>query len=151
VTFLVTVVPFFHGMNRHLDRCYLENRDTKVQKALLFDFAVFFVEAGLLFALAASAQSGLYGFLILAAMLAIDVVWATISQWIHYGENPTGTWMWAAVNTATIVTIVLIYFLQVYSPAAKPWILSMIAVVRSVLDYSISWELYFPPVTVNST
>jgi hypothetical protein len=24
VAFLVTLVPFWHGMNRHLDRCYLE-------------------------------------------------------------------------------------------------------------------------------
>jgi hypothetical protein len=147
LAFLVTVVPFFHGMNRHLDRCYLEQRDSNVQKALLFDFIVFFIEAGLLFAFAASTQSGLSGFLILAVMLALDIPWAMISQWIHYGENPTGTWLWATVNTGAIVLIVAIYFLDVYAPLVKPWILAMVAAVRSGADYWLSWDLYFPPIS----
>jgi len=89
VAFVVTVVPFFHGMNRHLDRCYIEHEDEHVQGALLFDFFVFFLEAGLLFAFAASVQSGAFGFLIMAAMLTLDTLWALISTWIHYRDRKT--------------------------------------------------------------
>jgi len=35
VAFLVTLVPFWHGMNRHLDRCYLEKKSAVVQGALV--------------------------------------------------------------------------------------------------------------------
>jgi hypothetical protein len=45
VAFLVTLVPFWHGMNRHLDRCYLEKESAIRQGALLLDFWTFFVEA----------------------------------------------------------------------------------------------------------
>lgn len=151
VAFLVTIVPFFHGMNRHLDRCYIDHQDTKVQKALLFDFAVFFIEAGLLFAFAASTQSGLYGFLILAVILLIDVVWGGISDRIHYSDSQTGTRFWAAVNIIAVGLLILVYLLPVDFWGAKPWILSAIAIVRSTFDYLISWELYFPPVAATST
>ena len=50
IAFLVTLVPFWQGMNRHLDRSYLEKRAGVVQRALLLDFVVFFLEAIFLFA-----------------------------------------------------------------------------------------------------
>src|SRR5450759_153548 len=42
IAFFVTLVPFYHGMNRHLDRCYLERDAGPRQAALLLDFGVFF-------------------------------------------------------------------------------------------------------------
>jgi len=57
VAFLVTLVPFFHGMNRHLDHCYLEKEPPVLHGALLFDFSIFFLEAGFLFAAAWSVRS----------------------------------------------------------------------------------------------
>ena len=39
LAFVFTVVPFWHGMNRHLDRCYLQKPDEKVvHGALLLIF-----------------------------------------------------------------------------------------------------------------
>ena len=40
IAFLVTLVPFWQGMNRHLDRCYLEKTAGVRQRVLLLDFAV---------------------------------------------------------------------------------------------------------------
>src|SRR5438128_10205661 len=62
---LVTLVPFWHGMNRHLDRCYLEKKSAVVQGALLLDFTTFFLEASLLFAAGWSLRSGIYSFIAL--------------------------------------------------------------------------------------
>ena len=45
LTFIVIIVPFYQGMNRHLDNCYIINTETHVEGALLFDFLVFFFEA----------------------------------------------------------------------------------------------------------
>jgi hypothetical protein len=40
---LAILVPFYHGMNRHLDVAYIERADEqRAEAALLFDFVVFF-------------------------------------------------------------------------------------------------------------
>jgi len=50
VAFVVTLVPFWHGMNRHLDRSYLEKKQGPAEQgSLLIDFLIFFLEAILLF------------------------------------------------------------------------------------------------------
>ena len=52
--FLFTVVPFFHGAVRHLQRTYIEEGHRLVPPALLMgDFGVLFVEACLLVGLSA--------------------------------------------------------------------------------------------------
>jgi hypothetical protein len=56
VAFMVTLVPFWHGMNRHLDRCYMEKKGVVRQGALLMDFVAFFFEASLLFAVGSVAD-----------------------------------------------------------------------------------------------
>ena len=71
-------------MNRHLDRCYLEKKTGIRQGALLLDFGTFFIEAGLLFAAAWSLRSGLYSFLYLGVLLAVDMLWGLISHQIHF-------------------------------------------------------------------
>ena len=65
VAFLFTVIPFFHGMNRHLEEAYLiaDPRRAPQVALLLLDFLVFFVEACVLFALAAMLDAGLWFFL----------------------------------------------------------------------------------------
>ena len=146
MAFAVTVVPFFHGMNRHLDRCYVERHDPHVQRALLFDFAVFFIEAGLLFALAASAQSGLFGFLLLVAILAIDIVWGLVSNWIHYEGAESTPQMWVVINSVAIIAILAVYYSAMFPDDVKAEALAVVALLRSVADYRWNWELYFPPV-----
>ena len=84
VAFLFTLVPFWHGMNRHLDRCYLEKTGVVAQGALLFDFTVFFLEAGLLFAAGWSLRAGLVTFYCLGVLLVTDMVWGYISHLIHF-------------------------------------------------------------------
>ena len=146
LAFIVTVVPFFHGMNRHMDRCYIERRDPHVQGALLMDFSLFFVESCLLFAFAMSSESGLLGFGLLVAILVIDIPWAMISHWIHYRKIESSTKRWALVNAIAIVLFVLVLLLDTgYSPEAKLWALAVLATCRSVADYLTNWEFYFPP------
>src|SRR5690348_17087640 len=41
IAFVFTLVPFWHGMNRHLDKAYLEKSKGVVQGALLLDFFTF--------------------------------------------------------------------------------------------------------------
>ena len=144
LTFIVIIVPFYQGMNRHLDNCYIINTERHVEGALLFDFLVFFFEAIILYAFSASIKSGLNCFIILGILLFVDVIWGLISHWIHYKEVKPGVIRWSIINFITIIAGTAVFLLSIYTDNNKAWILFLIALVRTVCDYGFSWQFYFP-------
>src|SRR5208282_5699492 len=102
IAFLVTLIPFWHGMNRHLDRCYLEKTESVKQGALLFDFLMFFVEACFLFAAAWSTRFGLETFYYLGGLLGVDMVWGVISHLIHFSGQKSHSVRWSLINLIAI-------------------------------------------------
>ena len=69
-----TIVPFYHGMNRHLDRCYVEaggGDANRLRGGLLLDFFIFFVEAALFFAIATSISAGFLPFILLGVLFLV--------------------------------------------------------------------------------
>lgn len=141
VAFLVTLVPFWHGMNRHLDRCYMEKKDTVRQGALLLDFVAFFIEASLLFAVAWTLRSGILSFILLGALLVVDMIWALISHQIHFPDQKSHARRWSAINAVAIFIAILVVEFQFQQ---KPIGLMVVAIARSVADYSLCWKFYFP-------
>jgi|SRR5579863_746019 len=141
VAFLVTLVPFWHGMNRHLDRCYLEKKTAIVQGALLLDFWTFCVEASLLFAAAWSLRSGINSFIALGLLLVVDMLWGFISHQIHFRNQKSHVLRWSAINLAAIALAVLVV---AYPFQYKTSVLMFVAVLRSIVDYSRCWNFYFP-------
>jgi len=141
VAFLVTLVPFWHGMNRHLDRCYLEKKSAVVQGALLLDFVTFFIEASLLFAAAWSLRSGIYSFAALGALLLVDMLWGFISHQIHFPGQKSHVRMWSAINLVAIVIAILVVD---YPFQHKSIVLMVVAILRSIVDYGFCWDFYFP-------
>jgi hypothetical protein len=141
VAFLVTLVPFWHGMNRHLDRCYLEKKTGVVQGALLADFATFFLEASLLFAAGWSLRSGIYSFIALGLLLLVDTIWSFISHKIHFPARKSHVGKWFAIN---LVAIVIAIILVAYPVEPRKIILMVIAIIRSIVDYWLCWHFYFP-------
>lgn len=142
---LAILVPFYHGMNRHLDVAYLEcAEEERTEAALLFDFVVFFFESCLLFAVAYSVGPGMAAFAFLGILLTADVLWALVSSWIHHAEDTPGIFSWAAINASAIVLGLFVGLTEYYSPAVKSWLLLVIAVGRTVCDYVFYWHFYFP-------
>ncbi len=139
--FLVTLVPFWHGMNRHLDRCYLEKTGTVVQGALLLDFVMFFVEAIFLFAAGWSLKSGIDTFSYLGYLLCIDMLWAITSHQIHFPNQESHAKRWSFIN---IIAMTLAIFLVAFPFEYKPLVLMVVAIVRSIADYGFCWDFYFP-------
>ncbi len=144
LTFVVTIVPFYHGMNRHLDKCYIENTERHVEGALLFDFLVFFFEASILFSFSTSIKSGLQSFLVLGVLLLVDIFWALISHWIHYRKFKPSVVRWSLINSGAIALGVFIYLNTSYTQGSKAFLLFVIAIIRSALDYGFLWRFYFP-------
>lgn len=141
IALLVTVVPFWHGMNRHLDRCYVEKKGAVAHGAILLDFWTFFVEASLLFVAAWSLRSGIYSFVALGALLLVDMVWGYISHLIHFPHQKSHVRRWSAINFSAIVLAILIV---AYSFQYKPIVLMVVAIVRTIVDYNRCWDFYFP-------
>jgi hypothetical protein len=142
IAFLFTVVPFWHGMNRHLDRCYLQRRGTVVAGAILFDFGVFLVEAGLLFAAAWSLRSGLVSFYCIGSLLLTDTCWGFASHCIHFRGEKSHVRQWASINVAAgaLAAAAVLCLLPAHAAGA----LAAIAVLRTVVDYWVCWQFYFP-------
>jgi len=141
VAFLVTLVPFWHGMNRHLDRCYLEKGGTVVQGALLLDFVVFFLESSFLFAAGWSLRSGIESFQYLGWLLCVDMLWGFISHQIHFRGEKSHVVKWSKIN---LVALFLAILVVAYPFQAKQTVLMVVAFVRSVADYWFCWDFYFP-------
>jgi hypothetical protein len=141
VALLVTLVPFWHGMNRHLDRCYLEKKGVVVQGALLLDFTTFFLEASLLFAAGWTLRSGLYSFIALGLLLMVDMVWAFISHLIHFPGQKSHAVRWSKINLVAILAAILI---AAFPFQHKITLLMLVATVRSIVDYWLCWDFYFP-------
>jgi hypothetical protein len=141
VAFLVTLVPFWHGMNRHLDRCYLEKKSDVAHGAVLLDFATFFLEASLLFAAGWSLRSGIYTFIALGGLLVVDMLWGFISHLIHFPGQKSHVRRWSAIN---IVAIVIAILIVTYAFQPKTIVLMVVAIVRSIMDYWLCWDFYFP-------
>lgn len=141
IALLVTLVPFWHGMNRHLDRCYLEKKSAVAQGGILLDFATFFIEASLLFAAGWSLRSGIYSFIALGFLLLVDMVWGFISHTIHFPGQKSHVRRWSAINLGAIVLAILVV---TYAFQPKTIVLMVIAIVRTIVDYWLCWDFYFP-------
>jgi hypothetical protein len=141
IAFLATLVPFWQGMNRHLDRCYLEKKIGVVQRALLLDFAVFFVEAIFLFASGWSIKLDIDTFYWLAGLLGIDMIWAVSSHYIHFPGTKSHAMKWSAINVCAIFVAI---FVVEYPFQHKQFLLMVIAVGRSIADYAFCGDFYFP-------
>jgi hypothetical protein len=141
VAFLFTILPFWHGMNRHLDRCYLEKASAVAHGALLFDISVFFIEAILLFVAAWSLRTGFVSFYCLGLLLAFDMIWDFISHKIHFPGEKSHLLNWAGINLGTGVLAAIIFALPL---AQRSFVLMALAIVRTILDYWICRDFYFP-------
>ena len=146
LSFFAVVVPFYHGMNTHLDKMYLSEDSTR-DGALLIDFFIFVTETSLLFVFAKSIQFELQSFIIIALILVIDSIWGVVSHFIHYRQVKPSTLTWAIINSGALAVGALIYIFG--SNANLPtqvlaWILTGVIVLRTILDYYYCWEFYFP-------
>ncbi len=141
--FFFTIVPFFHGMNRHLDVSYL-TKTTKTQGFLLFDFFIFCLESITLVIFSIRYTNELEGFYILAVLLVVDVIWGILASIIHYRKVKIGTINWVAINVITIFIGFLI--LRFISPLSQKYFLCLLAIFRTIFDYKVNWQFYFPKV-----
>lgn len=140
VALVCTVVPFYHGMHRHLEDTYLFATDVRHPKGvLLIDFVVFLVESSTFFTLATLFKTPAF-YWVLAALLTFDAFWGGITAII----NPATKFRWCLLNFFTAATMFVVLSLNVFKPGYAVWLLTLIVAVRTIFDYTTHWRFYFP-------
>ena len=146
LAFIVTLVPFSHGAERHLEDAYIDNpREGANPRRLLFDFGILFLEACVL--LGAAAVIGYPRALLIALIVlwVIDIIWGVAARAIFRLRDEVLTW--AKINLVAVAVFSLLLLaanLADLSDVAVAAILLVISVVRTGVDYATSWNFYFP-------
>ena len=150
---IITAIPFYHGANRYLDATYVtRERSSKTRFSLMIDFLFVFLLALLMFTLALLITAGgvedetnrrlfYWG---LGLLLSIDIIWIAITRWTtDDAPSPPKTIQfrkWAILNIfAVLIILVLVYF------AKWEWLLILL-IIRTVVDYLIAHDFYYPPI-----
>jgi hypothetical protein len=150
-TFIIILVPFYHGAMRHLFATYVEDGASSRIKngALLADFFLLFLE-GCIFVLLASVVGETEHFtIVLILLLLLDSVWGFLA-WLAFtdakAQYPEPTWALINFVTAALIGVLLTFDQDVF--LTKPFLaqtgLLVIIAVRTVVDYYNSWSFYFP-------
>lgn len=153
-SFLVTLVPFYQGMNRFLYETHVVRpleKPTTRSSPLLFDIWAFILMASLLFVMGWSINSPYIFFYAWSALLIVDIVWTTL-VWVVQGSRKP---IWA-VNNLLFLALAWVYWIFIYVLSGmqsfdKDVLSTLIygfvvfEVARSIRDYNINWKFYFPP------
>ena len=140
--FFATLLPFYHGALRHLDDTYIATPTFPNPPVLLFDFLLLFLEAGLLiwlaFALSDPAQFSRAYVLVLFA----DIAWGVLillADRTAFGRIK----YWLYINVGTLLLIGFVRYTSALD-RARPNYLILVAILRTVLDYRLNWNVFFP-------
>jgi hypothetical protein len=147
--FLATLIPFYHGAMRHLDDVYIQEGGRHVRSgALLADFLLLFLEACLFFIAARLISDARATAWALATLLALDAAWGTVVYLVFATRGRRWAEIrWVLVNSVAVPTLAIGLFLTAGMKEAEEAaviVLLIVAVIRTITDYWLSWDFYFP-------
>ena len=152
ISFIATVVPFFHGANRYLDATYVTDERSAKTYALLIDFLALFFEGLALFALAVVVGYREIFYTTLAGLFVLDILWVASTNFTAVAETDKvpAFRKWATINIVATGAILLSVWSNVLAvpfwrgEIALNAFLVVIVVVRTVYDYISVWSFYYP-------
>jgi hypothetical protein len=153
VSYLVTLVPFYHGALRHLDVTYLKDPAPQPRSgALMVDWSLLFIESCGLLTLAlliSRPEAFSYTFI---GLLAFDAIWA-FAAYLEFSPDAReqrSEHKWAIINfVAVVVLIIAMVALHAVDPrrpvGTYRWVLvTTVASARTIWDYCWCWSYYYP-------
>jgi hypothetical protein len=143
IAFLVTIVPFFHGANRHLDEVYIFGKSVVKDFALLIDFLFFFLHGAVFYWLALVIQHPRHFFRVYCFLLVLDILWA-VGVFFYADTGWRKVRKWTVINLATVGIALIILNTPLLTADSQLHALGTVAVLRSVFDYVLQWSTYYP-------
>ena len=147
---LVTLIPFYHGALRHLDEQYAGAGARQARGFVLVDFLVLFLESCVFLALAVSvARPEVFAWLFFA-LLALDVVWVFLTtKFLANGSDLASQRMWRTINLCAALGLLIPFF--TVSSGNLSYVVLAMAIVRTSVDYALTWRFYAPTSTSGLT
>lgn len=143
-TFLAVTIPFYHGALMFLVRNYRRGFKTKKKGELLIDFVALLAEAIVILALAES-MLDLVNFIgWLFPLMIVDLIWVIFVYFKSKTRESDAPLSWAGLDLAMIIFLYLIGNFAVAYTETCFIVLLMASLVRSILDYKLNYEYYFP-------
>lgn len=153
LSLLITIVPFYQGMNRFF---YVTHVVRPIEKPgsrsspMLLDIYAFLLMSCILFAMGRVLDRPTDFFYLWSALLAVDIVWTTLVWGIQKSRQP----IWA-VNNLIWLCFAWLYWVALSSWWSLPTYLHQLEPVtpygfvlfeigRTIFDYKINWRFYFP-------
>jgi hypothetical protein len=160
VAVLVTVIPFVHGMNRHLDEHMADlavpAKRSRMVATLMLDFLIFAIQCCVLFSLGGAVDSpGPTFYRIFLALLLIDIFWAILRSlfelqaldWNRIDgqsrDDIIKQVLWAAINIVAVLAVIGVES-AAKNDLSQARLLGLLAVIRSGADYWFARDIYFP-------
>ncbi len=146
ITFVMTIVPFYHGANRYLDHAYVFMDSGVAPRPLvaMLDFGFFFSQALIFYSmgLGITAPTAFYGLYVI--ILLVDVMWISLVYIAHNAAfNDVRTWL--VINTITLAIAFVMLNTPVLPEDVTRWsFLAVLSIARTVLDYGLNWGFYWP-------
>lgn len=141
--FLLLIFPFFHGMNRHIFRAYLDVKSIPdfYSGFLMMDGIVFMLESAIFFVMSRALSPGQWRnfYWCILALMAIDTIWAALA---HLRGAPVIPWIELNIALAVVCAVVLFFFKRPKS-IIPPTISAVTILVTTTLSYILMWEFYF--------
>ena len=142
---LLLIFPFYQGMNRYLLVTYGDAATLPIPHAPFLVSAAFMVESALFFVLSRTLrpEEWQHFYWAVVVLLVIDSIW-----WILRAPPHATIQGWTILNLVTSIFILALLLLGrrlPYQPHLPAAIGTAAMLVRTIFDYLISWNFYFPP------
>lgn len=148
VALAATLIPFFHGAQRHLEVVHIESPTHDRPGLLMFDFVMLFLIGAVFVVLGFTVHDPVRFLHVLIVLMIVDLVWA-IATFLSQRKSEPATnpalLSWMVLDVVSILAILILWrfvSVSVWSP-----ILALAAVIRTVFDYWKNWGFYLelPP------
>ena len=146
-SFIVTLIPFFHGANRYLDATYVTGERTAGHYALLIDFIALFIEGLALFVLGMLITNLNVFYSFLVVLLVFDIAWVGSTTLTAKNESDKVPKFkkWASINAIAVAAILVSVWSNLWpGQLIKSTILVLIIIARTIYDYVSVWGFYYP-------
>lgn len=140
----ITIIPFYQGASRYLDQKHSEEIGKAKRLDGLIDFMFFIIEAVLFYAVAMSMAQPKLFFNFIIVLLIVDVLWLGF-VYNNDQRNFKELSFWFILNVVSIVVLFVFNYGNVMVNNIYKWsLMSFLLVIRSVIDYYVTWGFYYP-------
>ncbi|WP_315780324.1 MULTISPECIES: hypothetical protein [unclassified Bradyrhizobium] len=153
VSLLITIVPFYQGMNRFLYQTHVVRpieKPSSRSSPMLLDLYAFLLMSCILFAMGRFLDNPKTFFYLWSALLVLDVVWSVLVWLIQGSRRP----IWAGNNFAWLLAAwAYCEATSYWSPLPAnlqgldpliPYGFVFFEFGRTLVDYWLNWRFYFP-------